>query len=39
MTILSSFARDWARWSPAERRAALVFAVIAVIGPVAHLLT
>jgi hypothetical protein len=39
MTILSSFARDWARWSLAERRAALVFALVAVIGPAAHFLT
>jgi hypothetical protein len=38
MTILSSFARDWARWSMAERRAVLVFTIAAVIGPAARFL-
>jgi hypothetical protein len=33
MTILQSFARDWARWSVAERRSAMVLAALSVIGP------
>jgi hypothetical protein len=38
MTILLSFTRDWARWSLTERRVALVFTTVAVIGPAAHFL-
>ncbi|MGY0710004.1 hypothetical protein [Azospirillum argentinense] len=32
MSILRSFARDWARWSKAEREAAVVFVVVALVS-------
>ncbi len=38
MSILRSFARDWARWSTAERRAAVVFVAMALVSPATWLL-
>ncbi|MBP2296092.1 hypothetical protein J2851_005907 [Azospirillum rugosum] len=38
MSILRSFARDWARWSKAEREAAVVFVLLAVVSPATWLL-
>ena len=38
MSILRSFARDWARWSKAEREAAVVFVIMALVSPATWLL-
>ncbi|HYG90799.1 MAG TPA: hypothetical protein VD978_31600 [Azospirillum sp.] len=37
-TDLRSFLRDWALWSPVERRAATLFVVFVAVAPVAHFL-
>ncbi|MCW2244044.1 hypothetical protein M2351_008705 [Azospirillum canadense] len=38
MSILRSFARDWARWSTVERKAAVVFVLVALVSPATWLL-